>query len=53
MSILGIPFSLTLLGVGLITKILMRLFSKRIYLLHNAKSALLIILYFFILLLVF
>lgn len=53
MSILGVPFSLTLLGIWLITKILMRLFTKRMYLLHNAKSALLIILYFFILILVF
>ena len=53
MSILGVPFSLALLVIGLITKLLMRLFTKRIYLLHNAKSALLIILYFFILLLVF
>jgi len=53
MSILGVPLSLTLLGVWLITKLLMRLFSKKIYLLHNAKSALLIILYFFLLLLVF
>jgi len=53
MSMLGIPFSLLLLGIWLLTKLLMRLFTKRIYLLHNAKSALLIILYFFILLLVF
>ncbi len=53
MSILGIPFSLALLGIWLVTKMLMRLFNKRIYLLHNAKSALLVILYFFILLIVF
>ena len=53
MSILGVPFSLTLLGVGLVTKILMRLFTKKIYLLHNAKTSLLIILYFFLMLLIF
>lgn len=53
MSILGVPLSLWLLVVGLITKLFMRLFTKRIYLLHNAKSALLIILYFFLLLIFF
>lgn len=53
MSILGISFSLTLLGVWLLTKLCMTLFTKKVYLLHNAKSAFLIILYFFILLLVF
>ncbi len=53
MSILGVPLSLWLLIVWFITKLLIRLFTKKMYLLHNAKSALLIILYFFILLLVF
>ncbi|MFA6256003.1 MAG: 7TM domain-containing protein [Candidatus Absconditabacterales bacterium] len=53
LSILGVPFSLTLLVIGLITKIVMRLFTKRMYLLHNAKTSLLIILYFFLMLLVF
>ena len=53
MSILGVQLSLWLLLVGLITKLIMRLFTKRIYLLHNAKSALLIILYFFLLLIFF
>jgi len=53
MSILWIPLSLTFLVVWLITKLLIKLITKRMYLLHNAKSALLIILYFFILLLVF
>lgn len=52
MSILGVPFSLMLLAIWLITKLLMRLFTKKMYLLHNAKSALLIILYFFLLLLI-
>lgn len=50
MSLLGIPLSLMFLGIGLLTKILIMLFTKKVYLLHNAKSALLIILYFFILL---
>ena len=53
MSILGVQLSLWLLLVGLITKLIMRLFTRRIYLLHNAKSALLIILYFFLLLIFF
>jgi hypothetical protein len=53
MSILGVPFSLTLLGIWLITKLLMRLFTKRMYLLHNAKTSLLVILYFLLMLLVF
>lgn len=53
MSILGVQLSLWLLFVGLITKLIMRLFTRRIYLLHNAKSALLIILYFFLLLIFF
>ena len=53
MSILGVPLSLTFLVVWLITKLLIKLITKKMYLLHNAKSALLIILYFFILLLVF
>ncbi len=53
MSILGVPFSLALLIIWLITKFIIRIFTKKIYLLHNAKSALLIILYFFLLLLVF
>ncbi|MFA7298384.1 MAG: 7TM domain-containing protein [Candidatus Absconditabacterales bacterium] len=53
MSILGIPFSLALLAIGLITKILIRLFTKKMYLLHNAKTSLLIILYFFLMLLIF
>jgi hypothetical protein len=48
-----VPFSLTLLVIWLITKIVMRLFTKRMYLLHNAKTSLLIILYFFLMLLVF
>lgn len=53
MSILGIPFSLALLAIWLITKILIRLFTKKMYLLHNAKTSLLIILYFFLMLLIF
>lgn len=53
MSILGVPFSLVLLIIGLITKTLMRLFTKKMYLLHNAKTSLLVILYFFLLLLIF
>ncbi|MCX6824121.1 MAG: hypothetical protein NT085_03255 [candidate division SR1 bacterium] len=53
MSILGVPFSLALLAIGLVTKLLMSLFTKRMYLLHNAKTSLLIILYFFLMLLVF
>ncbi len=52
LSVLWIPLSMTLLGIGLITKLLMRLFTKRIYLLHNAKTSLLVMLYFFILLMV-
>jgi hypothetical protein len=53
MSILGVPFSLALLIIWLITKLLMRLFTKKMYLLHNAKTSLLIILYFFLMLLIF
>lgn len=53
MSILGIPFSLLLLGIWLITKLLIRLFTKRMYLLHNAKTSLLIIFYFLLMLCVF
>lgn len=52
MSILGVPFSLALLVIWLITKLLIRLFTKRIYLLHNAKTSLLILLYFFLMLLI-
>ncbi len=52
MSILGVPFSLTLLAIWLITKLLMSLFTKKIYLLHNAKTSLLILLYFFLMLLI-
>ena len=53
MSILGVPLSLSLLIIWLITKLLMKLFTKKIYLLHNAKSALLIIIYFLLLLIIF
>jgi len=53
MSILGVPFSLALLIIWLVTKLLMSLFTKRMYLLHNAKTSLLIILYFFLMLLIF
>lgn len=53
MSILGVPFSLTLLAIGLIAKLLIRLFTKKIYLLHNAKTSLLILLYFFLMLIIF
>ncbi len=53
MSILGIPFSLVLLAIWLITKLLLKLFNKRMYLLHNAKTSLLIILYFVLILLTF
>ncbi len=53
MSILGVPFSLALLAIWLVTKLLMSLFTKRMYLLHNAKTSLLIILYFFLMLLIF
>ena len=53
MSILWVPFSLILLAIWLITKLLMRIFTKRIYLLHNAKTSLLILLYFFLMLFVF
>ncbi len=53
MTILGVPFSLVLLGIWLITKIIMKLFNKRMYLLHNAKTSLLILLYFFLMLLLF
>lgn len=53
MSILWVQFSLALLGIWLLTKLFMRIFTKRVYLLHNAKSALLIILYFVLLLFFF
>ena len=53
MTILGVPFSLALLGIWLLTKTIMKLFSKKIYLLHNAKTSLLILLYFFFMLLFF
>ncbi len=48
---LWVPLGLTLLAIGLIAKILVRLFTKKMYLLHNAKTSLLVMLYFFILLL--
>lgn len=53
MSILGLPLSLWLLIIWLLTKLLLKLFTKRMYLLYNAKSAMLIILYFFLLLIIF
>ncbi|HMS91668.1 MAG TPA: 7TM domain-containing protein, partial [Candidatus Absconditabacterales bacterium] len=53
LSILGIPFSLALLAIGLVAKLILRLFTKRMYLLHNAKTSLLILLYFFLMLLIF
>lgn len=53
LSILGIPFSLVLLGIWLIAKLIMRLFSKKMYLLHNAKTSLLVLLYFLLMLLFF
>ncbi|MEI7918705.1 MAG: hypothetical protein WCH65_00370 [bacterium] len=37
----------------MLTKTIMKLFSKKIYLLHNAKTSLLILLYFFFMLLFF
>lgn len=53
LSILGIPFSLALLVIWLVAKLILRLFTKRMYLLHNAKTSLLILLYFLLMLLVF
>lgn len=53
LSILGIPFSLALLAIWLVAKLILRLFTKRMYLLHNAKTSLLILLYFFLMLLIF
>ncbi len=46
---LGIPISLWLLCIWAIAKIVTNLFCKKIYLLHNAKTTMLIILYFLLL----
>lgn len=43
---LGIPISLLLLLIWAVAKILTSFFCKKIYLLHNAKTTMLIILYF-------
>lgn len=43
---LGIPISLLLLLIWAIAKIITSFFCKKIYLLHNAKTTMLIILYF-------
>jgi hypothetical protein len=51
LSVLGIPLSLFLILIWFLAKMIVKLFTKRMYLLHNAKTSLLIILYFFILLL--
>jgi len=51
LSVLGIPLGLWLLCIWFLAKFFVRLFTKRMYLLHNAKTSLLIILYFLILLL--
>lgn len=47
---IGIPTSMLLLAIGLISKVLIKLFTKKIYLLHNAKTSLLVLTYFFLLL---
>jgi hypothetical protein len=47
---IGIPTSMLLLAIGFITKVLIKLFTKKIYLLHNAKTSLLVLTYFFLLL---
>ncbi|MCX6824899.1 MAG: hypothetical protein NTY80_01625 [candidate division SR1 bacterium] len=53
MSILGVPFSLALLAIGLVSKLLMGLFTRKMYLLHNTKTSLLVLFYFFLILLIF
>lgn len=50
---IGIPLSCILLTIGLIAKLLVRAFTKKIYLLHNAKTSLLVMIYFFLLLVIF
>ena len=52
LSIFGIPLSLWLLGIGFLSKLLVKLFTKKMYLLHNAKTSLLIIIYFLLVLLI-
>lgn len=53
MSILGVPFSLALLAIWLVSKLLMGLFTRKMYLLHNTKTSLLVLFYFFLILLIF
>lgn len=50
---IGISLSLILLTIGLLAKLLIKLFTKKIYLLHNAKTSLLVMIYFFLLLVIF
>ena len=49
MAALGIPMSLWLLLMWAIAKIITNIFCKKVYLLHNAKTTMLIILYFLLL----
>ncbi len=53
MSILGVPFSLALLAIWLVSKLLMGVFTRKMYLLHNTKTSLLVLFYFFLILLIF
>lgn len=53
LSFFWVPLSILLLAIGIWSKLLVKAFTKRVYLLHNTKTALLVILYLLFVLIIF